>query len=216
MRILVIGGSGLTGRLVIDEALQRGHTVTALMRNPSVLPAKHGLNIVQGTPLKPSNIESAFSAVPGDLPTAVIVTLGAPKEKGTRVMADSHENLIAVMNKHGVSKIATMSSFGVGSSYPNITVLMRLAISHTSLGHLFTDHNHVDGILKQSGLNFVVLRPARLTMSKKAPVQYLAHDGKGLGAFAGLGGISRASVAGCLVDAVEKSTWDQSTHVITN
>ncbi|KAJ5559984.1 hypothetical protein N7513_002383 [Penicillium frequentans] len=66
MRILVIGGSGQTGRLVIDEALQRGHKITALIRDPSALPATEGLNIVKGTPVEPSNIESAFNAVQGD------------------------------------------------------------------------------------------------------------------------------------------------------
>jgi uncharacterized protein YbjT (DUF2867 family) len=146
----------------------------------------------------------------------VIVTLSSLKEKGTRVISDVHENLVAAIKRHSVSKIATMASFGVGSSLANITVIMRWAISNTSLGHLFADHNHVDEILKKSGLKFAVLRPSRLTMAKKAPVQYLGEDGKGLGPFAGLGGISRASVAACLVDAVEKSTWDRSTPVITN
>ncbi len=216
MRILILGGNGQTGRLVIDEALRRGHKITALIRNPSALPAKKGLNIVKGTPVEPSDIESAFNAVPGDLPTAVIVTLSSPKEKGTRVMSDAHENLVAAMKRHGVSKIATMASFGVGSSFANITMIMRWAISHTSLGYSFADHDHVDEILKKSGLKFVILRPARLTMAKKAPVQFLGDDGKGLGVFAGLGGISRASVASCLVDAVEKSTWDRSTPVISN
>lgn len=216
MRILVIGGNGQTGRLVIDEALQRGHKITALVRNPSTLPTREGLNIVKGTPVEPSDIESAFNAVQGDLPTAVIVTLGSPNVKGTRVMSDTHENLIAAMKRHGVSKIATLASFGVGSSFPNITVIMRFAISSTSLRHSFADHNHVDEILKKSGLDFVVLRPARLTMAKKAPVHFLGDDGKGQGLFAGLGGISRASVAACLVDAVEKSTWDRSTPVISN
>jgi putative NADH-flavin reductase len=216
MRILLLGGSGATGRFVIDEALQRGHKVTALVRNPSVLSAKEGLNIVKGTPQDAANIESAFVAVPDDLPTAVIVTLGSPKEKGSRVIADAHENLIAAMKKHGVSKIATTSSFGVGSSFTNINFLMRFAISSTPLGHTFADHNLVDEILKKSGLKFVLLRPARLTMGKKAPVQFLGDDGKGMGVFAGLGGISRASVASCLVDAVEKSTWDGTTPVISN
>lgn len=216
MRVLVIGGNGQTGRLVIDQALQRGHKITALIRNPSALPAMEGLTIVKGTPVEPSNIESAFNAVPGDLPTAVIVTLSSPNVKGTRVMSDTHENLVAAMKRHGISKIATLASFGVGSSLPNINVLMKWAISHTSLGHSFADHNHVDEILKKSELKFVVLRPARLTMGKKAPVRFLGNDGKGLGMFAGLGGISRASVAACLVDAVEKSTWDRSTPVISN
>ncbi len=216
MRVLVIGGNGQTGRLVIDEALLRGHKITALIRNPSALSPKEGLSIVKGTPLEPSNIESAFNAVQDDLPTAVIVTLSSPTKKGTRVMSDAHENLVAAMKRHGVSKIVTMSSFGVGSSLSNITVIMRWSISSTALGYRYADHNHVDEILKQSGLNFVLLRPARLTLAKKAPVQFLGDDGKGLGVFAGIGGISRASVAACLVDAVEKSTWDRSTPVISN
>ena len=216
MRVLVIGGSGQTGRLVIDEALQRGHKITALVRDPSALSAKEGLNIVKGTPVELSNVESAFNAVQGDIPAAVIVTLSSPREKGTRVMADAHENLVAAMNRRGVSKIATMSSFGVGSSFANITVIMRWAISNTGLGHSFADHNHVEKILKTSGLNFVLLKPARLTTAKAASVRFLGDDGKGLGVFAGLGGISRASVAVCLVDAVEKPTWDRSTPVISN
>ncbi|CAI7621392.1 unnamed protein product [Penicillium glandicola] len=216
MRVLVIGGSGQTGRLVIDEALQRGHKVTALIRDPSTLLAKEGLTIVKGTPLEPSDIESAFNAVQGDIPNAVTVTLASPQVKGTRVMTIAHENLIAAMERHGVSKIATLSSFGVGSSFPNITVLMRFAISRTSFRHLFEDHNQVDETLKKSGVKFVLFRAARLTGAKKAPVQFIGDDGKGLGIFAGLGGISRASVAACLVDAAEKNTWDRSTPVITN
>ncbi|CAL5869605.1 uncharacterized protein PFLUO_LOCUS3835 [Penicillium psychrofluorescens] len=216
MRVLVIGGNGATGRFIVDEALQRGHKVTALIRNPSTLPAKEGLTIVKGTPVESSNIEVAFNAVKGDPPTAVIVALGSPKVKGTRVMTTAHENLIAAMKSHGVSKIVTVSSFGVGSSFPNINVLMRFAISHTSLGHGFVDHNQVDEMLKKSGLDFVLFRPARLGGAKKAPVHFFGDDGKGLGVFAGLGGISRASVAECVVDATEKSTWDRTTPVITN
>ncbi|KAJ6002781.1 flavin reductase [Penicillium sp. IBT 35674x] len=216
MRILVISGNGQTGRLVIDEALQRGHKITALIRDPSAFPAKEGLTIVKGTPVEPSNIESAFNAVQGDLPTAVIVTLSSPKEKGARVLSLTHENLIVAMKRHGISKIATLSSFGVGSSLPHITFMMRWAIASTSLQYPFADHNHVDEILKSSDLKFVLLRPARLTMAKKAPVQFLGDDGKGLGIFAGLGGISRASVAACLVNAVERSSWDRSTPVISN
>ena len=218
MRILVIGGSGRTGRLVIDDALQRGHKITALLRSPSALPAREGLSLVKGTPVDVSNVESAFNAVQGDIPTAVIVTLSSPQEKGSRVMSDAHENLVAAMKRHGVSKIVTMASFGVGSSLANITVIMRWAIANTSMAHLFADHSHVDEILKKSGLKFVLFRPARLTASnRKAPVQFYGDDGKGLsGVFAGLGGISRASVAVCLVDAAEKNTWDRSTPVISN
>lgn len=216
MRILIIGGSGQTGQLVIDEALQRGHKITALIRDVTSFAAKEGLAIIKGTPTQPTDIERSFTAVPGELPAAVIVTLSTPKEKGSRVMADTHENLITAMRKYSVSKIATLSSFGTGSSLAYISVVMRWAIRNTSLAYSYADHNRVDEILKRSGLNFVLLRPSRLTMAGKAPIRFHGDDGKGLDLFTGMGGISRASVAACLVDAVEKSTWDGHTPVILN
>ena len=48
MRFLVIGGSGRTGKLVIDDILQRGHHVTALVRDPGSLEKETGLDIVKG------------------------------------------------------------------------------------------------------------------------------------------------------------------------
>ncbi len=63
MHIFLIGGSGRTGSLVIDEALSRGHlsidlslsvltflghTITALVRDPTKLPSKAGLTTLKG------------------------------------------------------------------------------------------------------------------------------------------------------------------------
>jgi hypothetical protein len=113
------------------------------------------------------------------------------------------------------------------SSYWSRRVCQNLKSPNTRRGYMGVKHTLVlfqvsqevnaNGFsqLKKSGLDFVLLRP-RLTMAKKAPVQYFGDDGKELGVFAGMGGVSRASVAACLVDAVEKITWDGTTPVITN
>ncbi len=37
MKLLVLGASGRTGRLVVEQALAAGHTVTALVRSPEKL-----------------------------------------------------------------------------------------------------------------------------------------------------------------------------------
>ncbi|KAH8807159.1 putative flavin reductase [Xylogone sp. PMI_703] len=216
MHILVIGGSGQTGKLVIRDALQRGHTVTALVRNPDVVAVQQGLTLIKGTPLVHTDVENAFTSIDGGRPMAVIVTLASPREKGVRMMADAHLNLISAMKKNGISKIATMSSFGTGSSLANISIVMRAAIEHTKLGYTYADHNLVDKEMKESGLNFVLARPTRLTNGEKAPIKFFDNDGAGMGALAGIGGISRASVASFLVDAVENNTWDRSTPVISN
>jgi hypothetical protein len=36
-RVLILGATGGTGRQLVEQALERGHTVTALARDPSAL-----------------------------------------------------------------------------------------------------------------------------------------------------------------------------------
>jgi hypothetical protein len=180
---------------------------------------------ITGTPLQQSDIETAFTATFPSVPSAVIVTLASNRTSGSpwapiasppRLMADSHANLIAVMRAHSVRKIITMSAFGVGASLPNMTFLMRLVIAYSNLQFAYDDHNQVDQEMKdpaRKDIDYVLVRPTRLTGGPKAPLRFYADEGVGLGV---LQGVSRASVAGFLVDAVEGATWDRSTPVIAN
>lgn len=43
MNIVLIGGSGFIGSALLDEAIVRGHAVTALVTRPERLSARHGL-----------------------------------------------------------------------------------------------------------------------------------------------------------------------------
>ena len=47
MNIALIGATGFVGAAVLEELLQRGHSVTALVRDPAKLAARTGLNVVQ-------------------------------------------------------------------------------------------------------------------------------------------------------------------------
>ncbi|MCQ4164190.1 NAD(P)-dependent oxidoreductase [Tahibacter harae] len=47
MNIALIGATGFVGGAVLEELLQRGHSVTALVRDPAKLAARTGLNVVQ-------------------------------------------------------------------------------------------------------------------------------------------------------------------------
>lgn len=49
MHIFVSGGSGRNGRLVIQAALERGHSVTALVRDPSSLTPRPRLTVLKGS-----------------------------------------------------------------------------------------------------------------------------------------------------------------------
>lgn len=76
--VLLIGGSGRTGRLVIKELLGRDHKVYALVRKPEAMQAEieAGLEIITGTPMKLEDVRNAFKE---SKPEVVIVTLSAPR-----------------------------------------------------------------------------------------------------------------------------------------
>jgi putative NADH-flavin reductase len=59
MKIALIGGSGFVGSAVLAEALQRGHAVTALARQPGKLQARPGLTVVAADVLLPQQVATA-------------------------------------------------------------------------------------------------------------------------------------------------------------
>lgn len=48
MRLTVFGGTSPTGQHLVQQALQAGHAVTALARNPAKLAARDGLTVIEG------------------------------------------------------------------------------------------------------------------------------------------------------------------------
>lgn len=134
MQILILGGSGRTGQLIISEALARGHSITALVRNPSsfscpepstpgtststgeggaaaaaaTISSHPNLTLVRGTPLDPADVDSAFVA--GPAPTqAVVVALNARRASDSPFAAPHPTDTPARMMADSVANVrATM------------------------------------------------------------------------------------------------------------
>ncbi|KAF2239632.1 NAD-dependent epimerase/dehydratase-like protein [Viridothelium virens] len=222
MHFLVIGGSGRTGRLVINQILERRQSVIALVRDPTAFGERLGLTVVQGTPTSTSDLEKAFTAIPNGIPSAVIVTLNARRKSDNpfakpisppRFMADCNTRIRAAMHQHGVRKLVVMSAYGTADSLPAINWLMRLVLRKTNMVHQYNDHDAVDKETKTSGLDFVLVRPSMLAGGEAKPVKDWGDQGRGVPMLAK---ITRASVARFLVDAAQKSRWNGQTPVITN
>jgi len=41
MNLAIFGATGGTGRQLVEQALEEGHTVTVLVRNPAAFPMQH-------------------------------------------------------------------------------------------------------------------------------------------------------------------------------
>jgi putative NADH-flavin reductase len=220
--ILLIGATGRTGRLVLELALNRGHKVTALIRPSSSLPSQTKLSISKGSPLDVANITTALSLTSGSV--VIISTLGQTRTSGNPFAATTSPPLFMSQSASAVveavkasdrkvEKIIVMSMFGAGSSFTNLNFLMRAIMQYSNMKQTLQDQNTVDRIIKQSGLRFVMPRPAMLKGDVAFSVKTLGDAGETAGF---MPSISPQSVAGFILDAAVSGQWDGSTSVLSN
>jgi len=62
MKVALIGASGFVGKAVLNELLQKGHEVIAIVRNPEKLEAQPGLTIVKADA---TNVDELAAAIKG-------------------------------------------------------------------------------------------------------------------------------------------------------
>ncbi|KAL5341958.1 TrkA-N domain dehydrogenase [Aspergillus crustosus] len=225
MRVLVIGGTGRCGKLVINDLLARGHEVTTLARNPSAVgPPRSNLTIIKGSPTSLSDLRSAFTP----LPETIIVTLAATRvtdspfaapTSAPDFMSNCATHLLTAMKEFSVHKIVFLQAFGVGDSWKNMHCVLQLFMKKSNLIYGYEDHGRVEKLIRDSGVNFVLVRPGRFVESKSVPgqrekeVRIWPNDGKGVPLMAS---VTRGSVAGFLVDVAVGKGWDGEAVVITN
>ncbi|RWA08366.1 hypothetical protein EKO27_g6742 [Xylaria grammica] len=223
MQLLILGGSGRTGKLIVEDAIAKGHSVVALVRSPSSLAARPGLTTVQGTPLKREDIAKAFGALP-TRPDAVLVALSLKRVSDSpfaavspdapdRIMEDSVANAISVMNDFGTKRIVIMSQWGAGDSWNSMSFLFRAIFKHTNMKYGLAAHNALDKETRRSDVEFVLARACVLAEGDAAPIRLYPDDGAAIGL---LPKITRASVAKFMVEACEKDDFVGKSPVISN
>ncbi|MCB0847910.1 MAG: NAD(P)H-binding protein, partial [Bacteroidetes bacterium] len=61
MRILLLGATGRTGKLVLKKALEKGYQVNCLARNSQRIDEEEGLTIIEGNPNKEADLQKAIN-----------------------------------------------------------------------------------------------------------------------------------------------------------
>lgn len=110
MRILVMGASGRLGSLVVREALEQGHAVTAAARTPQALELAHPA--LDRAPVDVRDRSAVLALVPGH--DAVISTLGYRRHgEAPDVLLTGMRNLIRAMEAAGVRRLVALASAGI-------------------------------------------------------------------------------------------------------
>lgn len=107
MKIALIGGNGNVGKVILNEALSRGHEVTAIIRKGSNLDVNNkNLKVVVGDLFDIDTISKTFKG------HDIILSAFGPKygEEGTLITAT--ENLIKAAKNASIHRILSMGGAG--------------------------------------------------------------------------------------------------------
>lgn len=207
MDIIVFGSTGKTGLEIIKRLLSEGHKVTAFARKPSVLNiSDDNLKTAEGDIFDRIAVKEAIKNH-----DAVVVALGSGQSLGkTTVRSEGTANVLKTMKENGLKRIIVISAMGVGESWKDLSVINRLFFA-TLLKNSRTDHEAQERHVKESGLDWTIIRPSGLT------------DDPGTGSYeCGIGirsntsRISRADVAHLVYRALKDSTFIRKAVTATN
>jgi len=193
MKITVLGATGPTGRLVIEQALARGDEVVAYVRNPQGLQPRPGLQVVAGLLSDAAALQAAIAGT-----DAVLVCLGTHEKKNVDLMQKSMPLIIEAMKGAQVQRLVLMSAYGVGDTARTAGLIARIAYK-TIVAPVYQDKERSEALLPGSGLKWTGVYPVILTDGPlaDAEVRSMTQVKK----VAGLPKVSRASVARAMLDA---------------
>jgi putative NADH-flavin reductase len=162
MKIAVIGASGRTGRLVVKDALARGHQVVAVTRADGASEPDGGSLISARADVRDADALKRALVGAG----AVISALGVGTSRAaTDVYSTGVSNTLAAMQSNGAAKLAVISAVPAGpwEEQPLLQRRIALPILQRFFGATYDDMRRMETILQETtGVDWISLRPPRL------------------------------------------------------
>ncbi len=182
MKLFVIGATGRTGREIVEQALERGHQVTAFVRSPETI-------TLRNERLMDEN--ELFDAMQNH--DAVISALGPRKVfKPSSLLHDSALATTRAMSRAGVNRLVILSAAAHFPGIPN-------RIASFVLRNHMRDSLAMEEIVQANGLDWTIARPPRLT--EEDYTSYRSREG----AAPKMGfTLARKAVAVFMLDAIEQ------------
>lgn len=210
MKITIFAATGGIGRQLLEQAVAAGHDVTAVVRNPGKL-SRDDVRTVTAD-LATSDPAALESAVEGA--DVVLSGLGPRSNADAGVATQGTRAIVRAMEATGVRRIVVVSAAPVSTvpspgnpkppkHDPGDGFFMRHLFSPLGkipLGKVFADLAVMEDILRDSALDWTVVRPPRLT-DKPLTAAYRTAYGQNLRrGFL----VSRADVAHLMLHVIDK------------
>jgi putative NADH-flavin reductase len=208
-KILFLGATGGTGRLIVSQALARGHQVNALVRSPEKGSELKGARLIVGDVRDETALREALKGQ-----DAVVSALGTPASpfREVTLLSTAMRALVNAMKAEHVSRLVCITGMGAGDSAGHGGLLFDNVIFPLLLKKVYADKNRQEAIIRNSGLDWILVRPSVLNDKPgRGSVRALTD----LSGFHG-GTISRQDVATFVLDQLHTDAWLHRSPLITS
>jgi putative NADH-flavin reductase len=209
MKLTVFAATGGIGRLIVDQAIAAGHSVTAVVRNPAKVTAD--VTVVRAD-LASADPEVLASAVSGA--DAVLSGLGAVGKADAGVATRGTRAMVDAMDATGVRRLVVVSAAPIGTvpspgnphppkHDPGEGFVMRNVLTplvKLVLRQHYADLATMEDVVRASDLDWTIVRPPQLT-DKPLTGRYRTAYGQNL---RGGAKISRADVAHLMLAVLDQ------------
>lgn len=204
MKLVIFGSTAGTGRKLVEQALEQSHDVSAFARTPDKLDDLEypNLRVIQGDVLDSGAVAEAVEGQ-----EAVFCTIGAGAGR-TTLREDATRNIVQAMDAAGVQRLICQSSLGIGDSRANLGFFTKHVIVGLFLRHAFADHERQEVVIKQSALEWTIVRPPHLLDTPRTGVYRHGFPPTDRDI---MGQISRSDVADFMLKQLTDDSYLQST-----
>jgi putative NADH-flavin reductase len=161
MTIALFGATGQTGQHVLQQALDAGYRVRALVRDPAKLTRTHpNLTVLTGDVLHADDVRRTVDGTDG-----VVSVFGHVKGSPAWLQTDGTRHITEAMQAAGVRKIVSLSGGGLPyeKDQPKFADYLIRGIMRVFVPKVLDDAKRHADVLRQSGLDWVIVRGPRLT-----------------------------------------------------
>jgi putative NADH-flavin reductase len=224
MHVVILGGTGPSGILLVQEALAAKHTVVVYARNPGKLPAHlqaraqepHAdLTIVKGSLEDAQQLDAAFSD--GGPVDAVLSALGPTfgNPSGTPI-ARGYAAVLAAMRRAGVRRLIVLGTASIADARDGRSVVYASMVAGVWLGarSAYKDIVAVGEVVRAcEDIDWTIVRVPVLKNGENRVVRagYVGDGGAGA-AYT----LSRLGFAVFVVQELEKGEWIKAAPLITS
>ena len=205
MNITVLGATGKTGTELVRKAIDAGHQVTVLVREPAKLTVSGpSLTVITGDARQSGDVAKAL--VGSD---ALISTLGSMKSKD-ELLTKASQAIVSAAEDAAVSRVVLLSSF---LAAPNYSANFMGKVVGGMLKGMVADKTNGESTLARSPLTWTIVYATPLDKAKPGTPVRVVPTAESVSMS---NGISRADVADFLLAEVTGTGHPRSKVTITS